>query len=170
MAIDERPRWGKWIWSSTANLMKTTANSLSLPLIVEGIDDRQPENLRASHAELRLNGPFIFEISAGIYQVQMPINILLVDYMQGDDNDAYRLQEWAGAFQAIMDKPIPIYRHGQDPEDDGSFLECLRVKKTRDGGVRVIHFGQISRMGTSDTLIRESAVDGMFEMLLNPTR
>ncbi len=168
--VDERPRWPKWIWASVAKHMKAVADELSLPLLVEGIDDRQPKNIRASHAELRINGPFIFELSKEYYIVQAPINILLVDFMVGDSTNAYRLQEWAGKFQSVMDLPIPVYRYGQDPEDDGTLLECLRIRRTRDGGVRVIHFGQVARMGTLDTEIRETAVDGLFEMNLNPLR
>jgi len=170
MAIDERPRWMKWIWASVAAHIKIVSDSMSLPLLVEGIDDRQPKNVRASHAELRINGPFIFELSHDYYEVLVPINILLVDYMVGDSLDAYRLQTWAGTFQATMDLPLPIYRYGQDPEDDGTFLECLKVRKTRDGGIRIIHFGQVARMGTLDTDIRETAIDGMFAMYLAPTR
>jgi len=165
---DERKRWTKWIWSSVAMHMKPVADELGLPLLVEGIDDRQGKNVEASHAELRINGPFIFEDSKDYYQIQAPINVLLMDFMTGDSSNAYRLQVWAGMFQAIMDMPIPVYRYGQDPEDDGTFLEFLRVKKTRDGGVRVIHFGQVARMGTLDTALRESAVDGLYEMYLSP--
>lgn len=167
---DERSRWCKWIWASTANAMSTITTSLGIPLLVEGIDTRQPENIRASHAELRLNGPFYYEVSKDCYQLQMPINVLLIDYMTGDETDAYRIQKWAGIFQSVMDKPIAIYRFGQDTEDDGSFLECLRVKRTRDGGVRIVHFGQVGRTGTVDTTIRETAIDGLFEMYLKPTR
>ena len=170
MVIDERSRWMKWIWASVAKHTKAVSNNMNLPLLVEGIDDRQPKNVQASHAELRINGPFIYELSHDYYEVLVPINILLVDYMVGDSSDAYRLQTWAGTFQATMDEPIPIYRYGQDAVDDGTFLECLRVRKTRDGGIRIIHFGQVARMGTLDTNIRETAVDGMFAMYLAPTR
>ena len=168
--VDERPYWPKWIWASVAKYMKGVSDSLNLQLLVEGIDDRQSKNVRASHAELRINGPFIFELSKEYYIVQVPINILLVDFMVGDGTNAYRLQKWAGKFQSVMDFPIPVYRYGQDLPDDGTLLECLRVKRTRDGGVRVIHFGQVARMGTLDAAIRETAVDGLFEMNLNPLR
>ncbi len=168
--IDERPQWARWIWASTAMWIKTIADDLSLPLLVEGIDDRQKKNVEASHAELRLNGPFIFESSHRYYQVQMPINILLVDYMTGDGLDAYRLQRWAGRFQSVMDLPIPIYRYGSGIDDDESLVDCLRVRRTRDGGVRIIHFGQVARMGTLDTSIRETAIDGLFECYLDPFR
>jgi hypothetical protein len=168
--IDERSQWARWIWASTAKAVKTIADTLSLPLLVEGIDDRQKKNVEASHAELRLNGPFIFELSNRYYQVQMPINILLVDYMVGDSSDAYRLQRWAGTFQAALDLPISVYRYGTGTNDDESLVDCLRVRRTRDGGVRIIHFGQVARMGTLDTSIRETAIDGLFEMNLNPLR
>ena len=170
MVVDERSRWMKWIWASVASKIKIVANSMNLPLLVEGIDDRQPKNVRASHAELRINGPFIYELSHNYYEVLAPINILLVDYMVGDSSDAYRLQYWAGTFQATMDLPIPIYRYGQDQEDDGTLVACLRVRKTRDGGVRIIHFGQVARMGTLDTNIRETAIDALFYMNIHPTR
>lgn len=168
--VDERSRWAKWMWASTAIWMKDVADDLNLPLLVEGVDDRQKKNVEASHVELRLVGPFIYELSKMYYEVFMPINLLIVDHMTGDSNDAYRLQEWCGKFQSVMDLPIPIYRYGQDAEDDGTLLDCLRVKKTKDGGVRIIHFGQLARMGTLDIDIREAAVDALFYCNLNPLR
>jgi hypothetical protein len=171
MAINERKYWPKWIWASVAEHMRPVALGLSIPLLTEGIDDRQDSKVEASHAELRINGPFIYEVNNDWYQVLVPINVLLMDYMIGDDANSYRMQEWAGKFMEVMDDPIPIYRYGQTAVvDDGSYLGCLRVKRTKDGGVRVVHFGQVGRTGTVDVLIRESAVDALFEMYLKPTK
>lgn len=131
------------------------ADSLPLPLLVEGIDERESEKMDVDHAELRITGPFINEVSRDFFELHITTNILLTDLMGGEGENTYSLFEWAGAFQEAACKPISVYRYGRDTLgiDDGSRLGCL-LPFGKDGS-RLFHYGQVS---TKDR-VRQSAID-----------
>lgn len=152
----------RWIMASLAVYFKVVADNLSLTYFVEGVDERSEDSMRTEHVELRVNGPFVSEISRDYWRVHIDINILLIDYMDMSTEGGYDLNQWGGEFLAAMLDPIPIYRLGSGGDDDDSLVGCLTLRKGSSEPVRLLHFGQISK----EDRIRQAAVDGRFEMYL----
>lgn len=150
----------RWIFQSVASHFKSVADGISLPYFVEGIDERADSTMRVDHVELRVTGPTIKEVSKDYYNVDLVINFLFTKNMDIVSADAFDLIQWTGVFVNEMLEPIPIYKKGDGVEDDGSFVECIRVKKGRNEAVRTYHFGQVDK----DTRVRQSEVDAVYGM------
>ena len=150
----------RWIFASVAKHFESTALGLSLPYFVEGVDERTDEDMRADHAELRLTGPWVKEISHNYWTVDVHINILFTKLMELSGADAYDIVRWCGTFQNVMLSPIPIYQYGDSPLVT---IGCLKPSDRSADAVRVYHFGQISK----DVRIRQSEVDALYVMELS---
>ena len=163
---DINPNWPRWIAASLAVYYKVVADALSIPLLVEGIDERESGKMEKDRAELRINGPFIKQPSNGYFQLNVDSNILLTDLMGGEEENSYNLMNWAGAFQQAAEKAIPVYRYGPDTAgvDDSSLVGCLTVRGRKEGP-DVFHFGQVS----TDSRVRQAAVDTQHWMHLTVT-
>jgi hypothetical protein len=157
------PSWPRWIAASLAVYYKAVADNLLIKLLVEGVDERESEKMEADRAELRVNGPFIRQLSNGYFRLNVDSNILLTDLMGGDGDNPYNLMTWAGAFQQAAEKSIPVYRYGPDTGgvDDSSWVGCLSVRG-RKAGPDLFHFGQVS----INDRVRQAAVDTKHEMFL----
>jgi len=153
----------RWIQASLAVYFQTVASSLSLTFFVEGVDEREADTMQEEHCELRINGPFIREISRGYWRVHVDINILLTDYMKMSTEDAYDINRWGGTFLVSYTENIPIFRLGSGVDDDGTLVGCLTQRTGFSEPARLIHFGQVSR----EDRIRQAVVDGRFEMYLS---
>lgn len=152
----------RWTMASIAVYFKAVSDNISLTFFVEGVDEREEDTMRTEHAELRINGPFVREISHGYWRVHLDINVLLTDQMKMSTEDAYNINRWGGEFLKAMTENIPIYRFGTGADDDGTLVGCLTQRTGFSEPARLIHFGQISR----EDRIRQAAVDGRFEMFL----
>ena len=87
------PHWARWIAASLAVYFKTVADNAGITLLVEGIDERESEKMEVDRAELRINGPFIRQLSEGYFRLDVDTNILLTDLMGGEERrqlDGYR--------------------------------------------------------------------------------
>jgi len=153
--------WPRWIFASIAEYMRPIAAAIPLPLLVEGIDDRIESKMEADHAELRVNGPAISEISSDYYRLVVDVNVLLTDLMDGSTENAYDLIQWGGVFQEALSGPISIYKYGSGADDDDAYIGCLEVLGGRDS-VKLFHFGQISKVDR----VRQSMVDSRFSIYL----
>lgn len=144
--------------ASIADYFKTAVQAIPLPLLVEGVDERMGDKEHYDHAELRINGPSIVELSRGYFRVVVGVNVLLTELM--DRTNVYDLQDWCGAFEVAMDGPINLYHYGPDTGgiDDGGWFECLIPQRSKFDPNRVFHFGQISKTDR----VRQSMVDGAF--------
>ncbi|GMU26124.1 MAG: hypothetical protein AMXMBFR16_10290 [Candidatus Uhrbacteria bacterium] len=158
------PNWARWIFTSVAVNFSNVAANIPITYRVEGIDERNDVDLTGrSYIELRVNGPFIKELSRGYYHLQVDINILVNDLMDEINENAYGIVQWCGILQDAMDRAIPVMKYGSGPSDNPSVLVgCLTPRKGRFESNRVIHFGQINKVDR----IRQSMVDGRFEMYL----
>ena len=78
------PNWPRWIAASVAVYYKAVADGLNLPVLIEGIDERKADVMSVDHAEVRVNGPFIVQLSAGYFRLNVDSNILLTDIMEGE--------------------------------------------------------------------------------------
>lgn len=162
MATTLNENLARWIFASISMYFKNIADGLNLPLLVEGIDEREPEETREDHAELRISGPFVREVSHGCWRTLTDINILLTDRMMMSQEDAYGIARWGGKFEQAMTERIPVYKYGPDVIDDGSLIGCLTHRKSMRESISLIYFGQISR----EDRIRQAMVDGRYEMYL----
>lgn len=162
MATTLNENLARWVFASISVYFKNIADGLSLPLLVEGVDEREPETMREDHAELRVNGPFVREVSQGCWRTWTDINILLTNRMMMSQEDAYGIARWGGKFSQAMTERIPVYKYGPAVGDDGSLVDCLTQRKGRAESIRLVHFGQISR----EDRIRQAMVDGRYEMYL----
>jgi hypothetical protein len=157
--------WARWIHASLGKYIKTTADSISVPCIVEGIIERDEAFMQApDRIEGRINGPFTQELSAGYHRVQVDVNIIVNSMMGGETKNAYKLDEILGVLHNALDGALAIYRFGTGPEDDpDSLLGCLTPRPGKNDNIRVIHFGQID---TNDRL-KQGMVDARYVMYLN---
>jgi hypothetical protein len=156
--------WARWIVASVADYFQSVADSLSLPLLVETADEREEENLRAmNHAELRVNGPAVQEVSKNYHRLWVDINILVSALTGEAQQNAYDLIRYVGEFQNAATQPIPIFKYGDGPDDDDSQIGCLTKRRGISEAVSAHHFGQL---GKTERL-RQSAVDGRYEMYLS---
>jgi len=156
------PHLARWIFASVADYLKEVATDASLPIIVEGLDDRDEAfNTATDRAEIRINGPFTQELSHGFYEVSVDVNVLFSSRLDGKKN-GYSLHKFLGLFHEAMDDLIPIFKFGQDEEIDDPDVQigCLSPRAGKNDAVRVFHFGQIDK---TDRL-KQSAVDARYKM------
>jgi hypothetical protein len=153
----------RWTAASIAVYFKATADAIPLTFFVEGVDERTSDSMLEEHAELRINGPYIREVSSGYWRVHLDINIMLTDQMKMSDENGYDIHTWGGEFLSAMVEPIPVFRFGGGVEDDDSLIGCLTQRTGFSEPARLIHFGQVSR----EDRIRQAVVDGRFEMYLS---
>ena len=162
MAIPN-PNWPRWLFASVADFFKTKLDGINVPLLVEGVDEREAETIRAvDHVEFRFHGPEVQEVSKDYFKLAVEINLLVSQIMGLEQQNAYSIVQTCGVLQQSASGSIPIYRHGDGQDDDGELLGCLRPDPGRNEAVTVYHFGQIDK----DTRIRQSAVDGRFLLYL----
>lgn len=159
--------WARWCIASLAVYFQdNVATPLSLPFLVEGIDDRTPDFEQSpDRAELRVNGPFTRELSKNCWEIGIDVNILVTSNMDGTSKFRYSLEDHAGQFHRWADTCIPVYRLGnlsQDSENDGSLLGVLRPRHGNRDSVDQHNFGQIN----STTRIKQSQVDARYLMTL----
>jgi hypothetical protein len=159
------PNWARWIHSSVAVFLKDVADDASLPILIEGIDERSDTFMEATdRVEVRVNGPSTSEISAGFYKIFVDVNCLFFSRMDGTAKNAYELERFLGIFHEAMDGNIPIFKFGNGPDDDPLVLVgCLSPRDGRNDAIRVIHFGQIDAVNR----IREGMVDARYIMHLS---
>lgn len=156
--------WARWFHASIAKYLKDAADDVSLPILIEGIDDRSDTFMESTdRVEVRVNGPYSQELSKGYYRIYVDVNCLFTSRMDGDEKNTYELDRFLGVFHGAMDGPIPIYRFGTGPDDDSELLGCLTSRPGKSDSIRVIHFGQID---ATDRL-REGMVDARYVVYLN---
>ena len=159
------PNWARWIFASVADYLKEVAVDADLPVIVEGLDDRDEAfNSATDRAEIRINGPFTQELSRGFYQISVDANVLLSSRLDGAKKNGYAIHKFLGLFHEAMDDVIPIFKHGLEDGDDSEVqIGCLTPRPGKNDAVRVLHFGQIDK---TDRL-KQSAVDARYIMELS---
>lgn len=164
MATQPNPNWTRWIFASvTEHFSSTVAIPNSIPMLTEGIDERDDKFMsEPDRSELRINGPFSRELSPRYWRIWVDINILVTSYFGGDTKDAYTFERNIGLFHEFADTDIPILRYGTGVDDDGLLLGCLRPRNDKNDSVRVLHFGQINRVDR----IKQGQVDARYIMYL----
>ncbi len=140
--------WNRWILASLNVYFKQVAAGLSLPTIVETVDERTEAFMHAAdRAEVRITGPFIKELSKNYYQAFVDVNVLLTSRFD-PRKSAYQVVAYSGVFQAALDQPIQVWNYGNEPGDfvasDPTRQRYLGYLLPRFGqSERTLHFGQI---------------------------
>lgn len=138
--------WTRWIHASVAKYLKQVAVTNQIPVLIEGIDDRDQSFMEApDRVEIRMNGPHSQELSKGYHRLYVDINVLITSRMGNENKNVYDLDNALGIFHEAMDGVISTFRLGTGPDDDQSLLVCLQPRSGKNDSVRVIHFGQIEK-------------------------
>lgn len=157
--------WPRWVQASVADHFKLVAIAQGYPSLVEGIDERTTAFMESTdRLEIRVNGPFIKEQSAGYYHFEVSANILIMSHMGGQLPNAYSGVEMAGYMAQAASQPISIYKYGSGVDDDQSLIGCLTLRRGRDESVKVFHFGEVNR----EDRLRQFGVDVSLEMDICP--
>jgi hypothetical protein len=159
--MSANPNWARWIFASVATYLKRVARENNIPAMVEGLDERTTAFMQAGdRAEIRVTGPSTREVGHNYYELQMDVNVLVSSRFDAPDKDRYSFARIAGIFHEALDGPIAVYKYGDDPGDDQTFIGCLSPSTGRNQAVRVLHFGQVD---PTDGL-RQSMVDARYRM------
>ncbi len=168
MAAD--PNWARWLFASTAYVLKSVATNNNLAVLVEHLDERKDAFMKASdRVEIRITGPFSKEISKGYHRVLLDVNVLLTSRFDGPAKNQYNILKYAGLFHGALSMPIPCWNYGgedgdydPDNEDSQIFIGCLLPKGAKSDFVKVYNFGQ-----TNETdKLKQSVVDAHYEMYI----
>jgi len=111
--------------------------------------------------EFRQDGPYLTEVCKGVWRVFIEVNILVQSAM--DDKNFHRIHTNVGIVAAAFTS-IPVYKYGNNAQDDQSLLGCLQLVSDARGKerIQISHFGRID-VGTP---LHQSTVEGHYEMFL----
>ena len=137
------PNWARWVFASLATMLKSWRRTANCPVLVEGLDERTTAFMEATdRVEIRITGPFTRDLSNNYYELAVDANALFVSRYE-DGKNKYAILNAIGTFQAALDAPIPIFKYGNQPGDDGTVcIGVMEPRKNRGEAVRVMHFGQ----------------------------
>lgn len=137
MAVD--PNWHRWIHAS---VHQHVANDLSAhyPVFIEG-QQRITSKDTEQKFELRVDGPTFTIPSKGCYLGRVEVNVLCNVPMT--DSDYSAPHRMAGLAAANLANAICVFRLGDGPEDDQSFLGRLTLLQEEGDRLETNHLGQI---------------------------
>ena len=152
--------WARWIFASVSKHFDDRKGTLTL--YIEG-QHRATSKLK-EYLELRMDGPTWNEASKDYFIGNIQINVLITVAM--DEEDYHRPYSVAGQVQQAFTKTIDVFRFGDGPDDDGTYLGCLQLKQNRATGdfVELNWFGIID---TDDQLV-QATVEGHYCLTLCP--
>ena len=147
----------RWIFASISKHFTTKCPSLML--FIEG--QLRPTTLSKDWIELRVDGPYLTEVSKGYWKVYSEINVLLSSYM--DQKNYHRIHQDAGTVAAAF-TCIEIYRYGIGIEDDQSLVGAMQLVRDTRGRerIQISHFGMID----PDKQLYQATVEGHYSMFL----
>jgi hypothetical protein len=165
--------WDRWILASLATYLKSVAGGCTLPVLVEGLDERTPAFMQATdRAEIKITGPSSQQPSNDYFRLFVEVSVLLTSRYDGPTKNAYSIAEYAGAFHEAMNVPIGVWNFGGQPGDyvagqpeTLTFLGCLTQRPGRGDNVRVEHYGQIDKTSK----IKQTLVEARYMIELEDT-
>ncbi len=114
-----------------------------------------------SYAEFRFDGPYSVSPSKGTTHHYAEINILCTTYV--DRADADTISRLTGVFHSAFRNCIPVYRYGDGPYDDQTYVGAMMISDERGEKVRTSYFGQVN----PDTNVIQATVEGHYKMTLD---
>jgi hypothetical protein len=112
------------------------------PIFIEG-SQRITQSDNATQFELRIDGPTFTIPSKGCYRGRVEVNILCISVMK--DNDFHEIHRMVGQAAEVLAQAICVYRLGDGPNDDQSFLGRLTLLQGEGDKLEANHLGQIDR-------------------------
>ena len=143
----------RWTYASAAKHFTATATRKGIPLYVEG-DNRNTHDL-VEYIEFRMDGPNVQIPAKGERYEYYDINVL-ASITQG--RNLYRSQEVVGAIASGFTLVIPVYKLGDESQDDGSKIGCLKLRRELDQHIEISQFGIVR----ADTRIMQNTVEGHY--------
>lgn len=159
------PNWPRWIRASINDYFAEVAEDVSIPILVEGIDDTEAEKIQAEyHVELRVFGPST-QKRPGDFHLRVGINLLFTALVGGKQQNAYDIIQHIAEFQVAMQEPIPVYKHGLGVGDDSEVhIGCLALVSDRNEAVELYDFGQVGK----EERVRQLMLDARYYIDLIP--
>lgn len=152
------PNWSRWIFASITTFFDSKKGNF--PLYVEG-SDKLGRREEKDYGELRLNGPFATELSMNFWELLFDVNVIISSMK--DSTDIHRIYRSIGTVTQMFEKQIQIFRLGNGPRDDQSFLECALLEmEGRSGGVLINHFGQFD----PSLPVLQASLEGTYKLFI----
>jgi len=152
--------WPRWIFASMTEYF---SDAINIPVFIEGMD-RETKDLK-DFAEIRVDGPWMNELSVDVWKFRIEINILIQSVM-GDKN-LHRFYDDIGDVNFAFTNCISVYKHpdinGQN--GDGSFLGCFKLAIDRYDreNIKTSNYGQIDK----NVKLQQATIEAHYEMFLN---
>jgi hypothetical protein len=142
----------RWIFASIAKHFDDRRKDIIL--YIEG-QERNTSNLQ-QYFELRIDGPYIVELSKNYYRVDLEVNVLCT--AKTDPKDNYLIQRLTGIICSAFTRTINVYKFGIGLEDDQSLVICLQMRTDHKELLQVSNFGQVE----PDARLHQSTVEGHY--------
>jgi hypothetical protein len=156
--------WARWCFASAASHFQDNVAALdpSFYFYVEGM--KRDTRTRGTFCEFRLDGPRITQGPNNCFEIYGEVNILVQATL--DESDTQLIQRSVGTVTAAF-SDISVYKYGDGPDDDDSFLFCWQLQnnaRSRDR-VEVAQFGIIA----PDLHLTQATVEGHYKVLYQPS-
>lgn len=132
------PHWNRWILSSIAKHFYDKSVIDVIPFYLEGAPLNTLEH--KDWIELRIDGPLWSGRTKDQWGCKVEVNVLLSSAK--DHHNNYRIHVNSGKVCAMFTQ-IGIFKLGDGPDDDQSFITCLRLITEGKEQLEVHQFGQI---------------------------
>lgn len=129
--------WGRWIYASVCSHFEDYRGSLHM--FLEG-QHRETDNLQ-EFFELRVDGPYYQQINKGWWNLIVEVNAIVT--VAKSDKDFHAIRFWADFIASLFVNSINIYRFGNRPGDDSTFVDCLVAMDGYRRNLQISHFGQL---------------------------
>jgi len=152
----------RWIMASCRHFFHDRRSNFPMYFEHAGTKDLRTDSggKIVDYFEFRLDGPFMQQQSKKETEYQIEINILCISNTRPKFTD--QIEVMVGIAAASFELVVPVFRYGDQPQDDQSYVGCLRLSQDKNEQVRVSRFGQAN----PDTQVIQASVEGHYIMKL----
>jgi|6_EtaG_2_1085325.scaffolds.fasta_scaffold89534_2 hypothetical protein len=149
----------RWV---RASLVKHFYNALKdiEHVHVEGQERRTKD--KQKWFELRIDGPFIREVTKSRFRINTEVNILVVNLQDNSNPSIYGMDELTGQAASKFVSCVEIFRYGDvadDAANDGSRIGELQLRPQNDEEIDVTFFGKLR----PDTPVEQASVESHYQ-------
>jgi len=157
MAVN--PNWNRWLFASISQHFYDGIGTL-LPLYIEAQWRGDVERTTPDFAELRIDGPYITEVSNNYWRHYLEVNVLIHSSI---GTNYHMIHTSTGLICSIF-TDIDLYKYGNTINDDDSIFGCLKLLQDSRGRDRI----QVSHYGQIEPNLKEvqATVEGHYEVFL----
>jgi hypothetical protein len=157
--MSTRAKLPLWVFASACKHFNDTITGIDV--FTEGGDRTNID--KSDWCELRIDGPWIIDISKDVIQVKTEINVLIGTVI--DDTNMYKESvNHTKIIPAFANFKVYKYGPDDDAENNGDCLGAMILEPLRDRNQRV----EVARFGQIDPAIRllQSTIEGHFQMTI----